>query len=77
MSGRKRYRVALPCSPYAWAALEAPSPMTEAEWAQMLVAVHAMKVGFVVEPEPVGWLDHIAGRIAAPTIDIEREGRDG
>lgn len=59
----KAYRVALPCSPYAWAFLEAPARMSEAEWTQMLVALDAMKTGFVVEeqPEPIGWLDHMAG----------------
>lgn len=43
------YTVQLPISPAEWARLEAPFPLTEAKWRQMLKVLDAMKPALVVD----------------------------
>lgn len=40
----------VPVAPGKWASLNAPFPLTEAEWQQMLTALGALKPGLVVAP---------------------------
>lgn len=43
--------VQLPISATEWAALQAPFPLTEERWAQMLAVLNAMKPALVAESD--------------------------
>lgn len=48
----ERMIIQLPLAAYRWAAIQAPWPLTEDEWQQMIIVLGQMKAGLVAEPEP-------------------------
>jgi len=46
-SRRDKRIVSIPCSPTEWVDLDAPWPLTPAEWNQLLVLLKAMRPGLV------------------------------
>ena len=43
--------IQLPIAPEEWAALQAPFPLTEEKWTQMLAVLEAMKPALVTEEQ--------------------------
>lgn len=50
-NGRTARTVQVPYSPTEWALVQAPFPMTEPAWNQMIAVLNAMKPGLVVAPD--------------------------